>query len=91
MEVGTADLCTAEYIRLVADTIPAWVRSMRPDRFAELVNQRWLEYTGLSAEQALDWGGGKAAIDPDDLPSHVGNLLRTARDLIFRNYPSALQ
>ena len=30
-------------------------------------NQRWLNYTGLSAKQALDWGW-QAAIPPDDLP-----------------------
>jgi len=53
--------------RLIIDTIPtlAWVS--RPDGSAEFFNQRWLEYTGLSAEQALDWGW-KIAIHPHDLP-----------------------
>jgi formate hydrogenlyase transcriptional activator len=57
----------AEDIRLVVDTIPGLVWSTRPDGSAEFFNQRWLEYTGLSAEQALDWGW-KVAIHPDDLP-----------------------
>jgi len=53
--------------RPVIDTIPtlAWVS--RPDGSTEFFNQRWLDYTGLSAEQALDWGW-KIAIHPDDLP-----------------------
>jgi len=53
-------------IRLVVDTIPGLVWSTRPDGSAEFFNQRWLEYTGLSPEQALDWGW-KVAIHPDDL------------------------
>ena len=57
----------AEDIRLVVDTIPGLVWSTRPDGSAEFFNQRWLEYTGLSAEQARDWGW-KVAIHPDDLP-----------------------
>jgi PAS domain S-box-containing protein len=57
----------AEDIRLVVDTIPGLVWPTRPDGSAEFFNQRWLEYTGLSAEQALD-SGWKVAIHPDDLP-----------------------
>ena len=56
-----------EDMRLMVDTIPGLVWSTRPDGSAEFFNQRWLEYTGLSAEQALDWGW-KVAIHPDDLP-----------------------
>ena len=54
-------------MRLMVDTIPGLVWSTRPDGSAEFFNQLWLEYTGLSAEQALDWGW-KVAIHPDDLP-----------------------
>ena len=57
----------AQDIRLVVDAIPGLVWSTRPDGSAEFFNQRWLEYTGLSAEQALNWGW-KVAIHPDDLP-----------------------
>ncbi|MGD0966029.1 MAG: PAS domain S-box protein [Candidatus Acidiferrales bacterium] len=57
----------AEDMRLMVDTIPGLVWSTRPDGSAEFFNQRWLEYTGFSAEQALDWGW-KVAIHPDDLP-----------------------
>jgi PAS domain S-box-containing protein len=54
-------------IRLVVDTIPALVWSTRPDGSAEFFSQRWLEYAGLSAEQALNWGW-KVTIYPEDLP-----------------------
>jgi PAS domain S-box-containing protein len=44
----------------------AW--SARPDGFCDFLNQRWLDFTGLSAEQACGWGWG-AAIHPDDVRS----------------------
>ena len=57
----------AEDVRLMVDTIAGLVWSPRSDGSAEFFNRRWLEYTGLSAEQALEWGW-KVAIHPDDLP-----------------------
>jgi PAS domain S-box-containing protein len=54
-----------EAIRLVIDTIPALVWSALPDGSVDFVSRRWLEYTGLSAEQALGWGY-TAAIHPED-------------------------
>jgi PAS domain-containing protein len=45
-------------IRVVVDTIPTLAWSAGPDGSAEFFNQRWLDYTGLSANQALDWGLG---------------------------------
>ena len=53
-------------IRLVVDTIPTLAWSARPDGSADFFNQRWLDYTGLAAERALDWGW-HIAIHPDDL------------------------
>lgn len=54
-------------IRLVVDTIPTLAWSARPDGSADFFNQRWLQYTGLTQEQALN-SGWKTAIHPDDLP-----------------------
>src|ERR1700722_6664368 len=54
-------------IRLVVDTIPTLAWSAGPDGSADFFNQRWLDYTGLSATQALD-SGWHVAIHPDDLP-----------------------
>src|SRR5580693_7386133 len=38
------------------DAIPTLAWSARPDGSAEFFNRRWLDYTGLSAEKALNWG-----------------------------------
>ena len=50
------------------DTIPALAWSARPDGSVEFSNQRYLDYAGLSADQARDWGW-MAAVHPDDLPA----------------------
>jgi PAS domain S-box-containing protein len=51
---------------LIVDTIPTLTWSARPDGSADFFNQRWLDYTGLGAEQAVDWGW-QIAIHADDL------------------------
>src|SRR3984893_9993399 len=56
-----------EYLRLTIDTIPTSAWCNRPDGSNEFLNQRWLDYTGLSIEAARDWGW-KVAIHPEDLP-----------------------
>jgi PAS domain S-box-containing protein len=55
-----------DQLRLVIDTIPGLVWSALPDGSAEFLNQRWLEYTGLSLEEGLDWGG-RVAVHPEDI------------------------
>jgi PAS domain S-box-containing protein len=42
--------------RALTDTIPALLWTTLPDGSSDFNNQRWLEYTGLSAEQAAGWG-----------------------------------
>jgi PAS domain S-box-containing protein len=49
----------------IINTIPTTAWSTRPDGYRDFLNQRWLEYTGMTAEQAQGWGWG-AAIHPDD-------------------------
>src|SRR6267378_2927986 len=61
-------------IRLVVDTIPTLAWSAGPDGSADFFNQRWLDYTGLSAEQALG-SGWQVAIHPDDLPRILETFL----------------
>ena len=43
-------------VRLVVDAIPTLAWSARSDGSADFFNQRWLDYTGLSVEQAREWG-----------------------------------
>ncbi len=50
----------------IINTIPTLAWSAGPDGSADFLNRRWLDYTGLSEEQALGWGWG-AAIHPDDV------------------------
>jgi formate hydrogenlyase transcriptional activator len=59
------------------DAIPTMAWSSRPDGFLEFVNQRFLDYTGLSVDQALGWGCN-AAFHPDDR----GTLLDKWRALV---------
>src|SRR5216684_4113521 len=60
------DARQAQDIRRVVDAIPTLAWSARPDGAADFFNQRWLDYTGLSVEQAREWGW-TAAVHPDDL------------------------
>src|SRR5260221_987969 len=57
-------------IRRVFDTIPTLAWSARPDGSADFFNRRWLDYTGLSVEQAREWGW-TVALHPDDLTGLV--------------------
>jgi PAS domain S-box-containing protein len=57
-------------VRLVVDTIPTLAWAARADGSADFFNQRWLDYTGLSAEQARDWGW-TVALHPNDLDGLV--------------------
>src|SRR5580704_2220526 len=64
-------------IRVVVDTIPTLAWSAGPDGSADFFNQRCLDYTGLSAKQALG-SGWEVAIHPDDLP----RILETFREAL---------
>jgi len=63
-------------IRLVVDTIPTLACPL-VQTARRVFNQRWLDYTGLSAEQALG-SGWQVAIHPDDLP----RILETFREAL---------
>jgi len=52
-------------LRLVIDSIPAMVWSVLPDGRVEFLNRRWLEYSGLSLDAALQQPTG--TVHPDDL------------------------
>lgn len=59
-----------DYLRMAIDTIPGLVWSALPDGHIEYLNKRWLDYTGLTPEQALGWGW-LVAIHLDDVPGLV--------------------
>jgi PAS domain S-box-containing protein len=64
-------------MRLAIDTIPALVWRTQPDGFCDFVNQPWLDYAGLSADQAVGWGWA-SAIHPDDVAAMLDDW-RTIR------------
>src|SRR6266481_6697206 len=47
------------------DAVPTLAWSARPDGSVEFLNRRWLDYTGLSAKGASDWGWA-AALHTED-------------------------
>jgi PAS domain S-box-containing protein len=53
-------------LQLIIDTIPALAWSAQPDGSAEFFNRHYLDYVGLSVEQARGWGW-TAAVHPEDL------------------------
>jgi PAS domain S-box-containing protein len=53
-------------LRLVIDRIPTMAWSLRPDGVVDFVNQRSLDYMGLTLEQELADPAG--AVHPEDLP-----------------------
>jgi hypothetical protein len=59
----------------IINAIPALAWTARPDGAAEFFNQHYLDYVGLSAEQAKDWGW-TVAIHPDDLNDLIAWLRR---------------
>lgn len=57
---------TSHNFKLIIDSIPAMAWSARPDGPTEFLSQHYLDYTGLSAEQARGWGW-TVAVHTDDL------------------------
>src|SRR5258708_5672637 len=54
-----------EVLRLVIDTIPTMAWTVRSDGVVDFVNQRWLDYTGLTFEEEIE--EPTRAMHPEDL------------------------
>ena len=63
--------------RLAIDTIPGLVWSALPDGSTEFLNQRWLDYTGLSLKEGVDW---TVVAHPEDRAKLVEEWRATLRD-----------
>ncbi|PZM15399.1 PAS domain-containing protein [Rhizobium tubonense] len=59
----------------IINTIPTIAWSTLPDGYTDFLHHRWLEYAGMSAEEAEGWGWSNA-IHPDDLPGLADNWRR---------------
>ena len=63
-----------DFLRTMIDRIPALAWSCWPDGTTEFLNQQWLDYTGLSMEEALGWGW-QTAIHAEDLEKLMSTWL----------------
>jgi formate hydrogenlyase transcriptional activator len=75
-----------DFLRTMIDKIPILAWSCRADGSAEFVNQRWLDYTGLSLEEAVGWGW-QATIHPEDL----AKTMETWRRLVASEEPGEVE
>ena len=58
-------------LRLVIDTAPAMLHSVRPDGYVDFFNKRWLEYVGVSLEDIQGWQWTNL-FHPEDVDDTVG-------------------
>jgi PAS domain S-box-containing protein len=63
-------------LRLVINTIPGLLWSALPDGSRDFLSQPWLDYSGLSLDEALGWGW-MVAIHPEDRATYM-HVWRTA-------------
>lgn len=61
--------------RFVDESVPAMVWTARPDLSCDYLSRAWLEYTGLSAEQALGDGWSRG-VHVEDLPRWLDTCVR---------------
>jgi len=65
--IDIEDLKRAEdRVRLVINTIPTMVWTLQPGGAVDFVNQRWMDYTGLSLEEEVE--NPTSPVHPEDLP-----------------------
>jgi PAS domain S-box-containing protein len=65
-----AEARPAQQHRAILDAIPAIAWCKLPDGSNEFVNQRWQDFTGISADEARGQGW-QAAVHPEDLPKLI--------------------
>ena len=70
-------------LRDLIETIPAMAFVTRADGSNEFVSRKWIEFSGLSAEQSADSGWEKT-LHPDDVAKH----LRTWREALASGQPA---
>jgi PAS domain S-box-containing protein len=74
LTVDIEDLKSAEdRVRLIIDTLPTMVWTLQPDGAVDFVNQRWMDYTGLSLEEEI--ANPTGPVHPEDLPRVIEKWL----------------
>jgi PAS domain S-box-containing protein len=72
--------------RLIIDTVPAQLWTESPEGVVDFVNRRWVEYTGMTLEQAVGWGW-TGMVHPDD----IERVLNKWRTLIAQGQPREIE
>lgn len=80
------DLRPEDRFRQMIDLIPAPAWSSGPDGSVDFLNQSWLEYTGLSMDEARNWGW-IVTFHPDDL----GPLVEHWKSLLASGQPGSIE
>jgi hypothetical protein len=69
-------------IRLIINTVPGLLWTARPDGWVDFLNQRWLDYTGMTLDQGLGW-----AWQPGYHPDDLGTVLSKWRTALAERKP----
>jgi PAS domain S-box-containing protein len=82
----TAAREAADRTRLIIDTVPAQIWTENPDGVVDFVNHRWVDYTGMTLEQAVGWGW-TGMVHPDD----IERVMSKWRALIAEGKPREIE
>ncbi len=72
--------------RLIIDTVPAQLWTESPEGVVDFVNRRWIDYTGMTLEQAVGSGWNRM-VHPDD----IERVLSKWRILISEGKPREIE
>jgi PAS domain S-box-containing protein len=72
--------------RLIIDTVPAQLWTESAEGVVDFVNRRWIDYTGMTLEQAVGSGWNRM-VHPDDLE----RVLTTWRKLVAEGKPREIE
>jgi PAS domain S-box-containing protein len=72
--------------RLIIDTVPAQLWTESPEGVVDFVNRRWVDYTGMTLDQAVGWGW-TGMVHPDD----IERVLSKWRTLIAEGKPREIE
>src|SRR6267378_137097 len=72
-ELRRSEALAEQRLRLVVDTTPAMINTLRPDGYLDYVNKGWLDYFGFSLETALDRADVMKMSMPSKTAMHGGD------------------
>jgi len=73
-------------IRLIIDAVPAQIWTESPEGVVDYVNRRWIDYTGMTLEEAVGSGWNRM-VHPDD----IERVLTNWRKLVAEGKPREIE